>query len=413
MRLEELDRARLAQLGREYMHSAQFNSRAGYAGLQMNHGPEYYKDVAIDNWMAVSPIYTQRMQRAMGFAGGDDVATIFKGLQLEVGFSHQYFDTHFEVKSSDEGFFWLQSCGPLLEVEPRGEEAVRVMCHDIEDPTFDATAVATNPRAKVRPVHRPPRVPADQAPHCRWRVFIDHDAEPLTEVPLTRRMRGTQVAQVAIPRPESGEPGGMDYYDGEVFEQLHLERFSQAALVVICKEVTVQCHLLAHSMAMAIAERLGEEAALANAEFQMTGSTWPTSERLCRWLGLEGNGLDDIAQVLSLHPWLRPSEYLACEITAGDDGLQLAFGDCPAAHEQTPYGVYQLLASGRDAGLESLVRGVDNRATLSRVEGKNMAWRVHLDEKGLEREEPLAVQIAKGTLAYTTQLEDHITLLQA
>ena len=33
------------------------------------------------------------------------------------------------------------------------------MCHDIEDPTFDATAVATNRKAQIRPIHRPPRYP--------------------------------------------------------------------------------------------------------------------------------------------------------------------------------------------------------------------------------------------------------------
>ena len=48
-----------------------------------------------------------------------------------------------------------------------GESYVRSMCHDIEDPTFDATAVATNPKAQVRPVHRPPRASTDQHPALR------------------------------------------------------------------------------------------------------------------------------------------------------------------------------------------------------------------------------------------------------
>ena len=93
--LEDFSRAQLAQLAREYMVASQFNSRTGYAALRMNHGDAAYKDIAIDNWLAASPIYTQRMQRAMGFAGGTDVATIFKGLQLDCGLTHQYFDAHF------------------------------------------------------------------------------------------------------------------------------------------------------------------------------------------------------------------------------------------------------------------------------------------------------------------------------
>jgi len=119
--LETLNRAQLAQLGREIMLAAQFNSRTGYAALRINHGDEAYKETAIDNWMASSPLYTRRMQRAMGFSGSCDVATIFKGLQLECGFTHQYFHVHFEVTSTERGRFWLQSCGALLEAERRGE----------------------------------------------------------------------------------------------------------------------------------------------------------------------------------------------------------------------------------------------------------------------------------------------------
>ena len=60
--LQALGREKLAQLGREYMQAAQLNSRTGYAALRMNHGDEAYREVAIDNWMAASPVYTRRMQ---------------------------------------------------------------------------------------------------------------------------------------------------------------------------------------------------------------------------------------------------------------------------------------------------------------------------------------------------------------
>jgi hypothetical protein len=44
------------------------------------------------------------------------------------------------------GEFHLDFCGALMAVEPMGEDYVRGMYHDIEGPTFDATAVATNPK---------------------------------------------------------------------------------------------------------------------------------------------------------------------------------------------------------------------------------------------------------------------------
>ena len=58
-------------------------------------------------------------------------------------------------------------------MEPMGDEYVTTMPHHQEDPTFDATAIATNWRARIRPIHRPPRAPVDRHPHCAWTVTID------------------------------------------------------------------------------------------------------------------------------------------------------------------------------------------------------------------------------------------------
>jgi putative component of membrane protein insertase Oxa1/YidC/SpoIIIJ protein YidD len=410
--ISALSRAQLARLGREYMLAAQFNSRTGYAALAMNHGGDAYKEVAIDNWMAASPVYTRRMQGAMRLRGGSDVETILKGLQLEGGFSHQYFDARFRMVAREEGEFWLQRCGPLLETEPRGEAAVRVMCHDIEDPTFDATAVATNPRAQVRPIHRPPRVHADQAPHCHWRVTVSPDAEPVRERDITQLMAARRVAQVGIERGESTEPGGWDYYDGPLIEQMHLERFSQSALAVICKELAVQVHLLVASLGLAVCRRYGEHAARAVAEFQMTGSGWVISERLARCLGLEGGGVDAIVAVLRVHPAFQPGEYFSVDISpTAQETVRITLRDCPALHEQQPLGWMPLLQDGGAATpLEALIQGVEPRARLVPVDGDGAAWDVHLGAEPAE--EPLAVQIAKGTVLYTTELENHIQLLE-
>ena len=411
--LLEFSRLQLAQLGREYMLCAQFNSRTGYAALRINHGDESYKQVAIANWMGASPVYTRRMQKAMGFAGGTDVATIFKGLQLECGFTHQYFDVHFEVQGADRGRFWLNSCGALLETEPRGADAVKVMCHDIEDPTFNATAVATNARARMVPVHRPPRAPADREPHCEWTVFIDPDAEEVIEPEITRVMSATRLANITIERVAGTEPGGMDDYGGPVFEQLQLEQFSHASLVVVCSELAVQVHLLIMGLMLSVAERYGEEAALAVAEFQMAGSSWVVSERLSDWLGFKGGGIDGILAVLQVHPAFQPAEYWPIDVTRLDDNRALfQILDCPAVQEEKPCGWTALLAEGMDAGLEGLVRGVDTRASITRSDAGPLAWEIHIDEAAVALEEPLSVQVAKGTVLYKTRLKDHIQLLQ-
>lgn len=410
--LSKLTREQLAKLGREYMASGQFIGRAGYAGLRMKHGDESYKDVAIENWMYVSPVYTQRMQRAMKFVG-NDVATIFKGLQLEVGFAHQYFDVHFELENPEKGKFWLASCGPLLETEPRGEDAVKTMCHDVEDPTFDATAVATNPRARMRPVHRPPRAPVDRKPHCEWSVFIDHDAEPLTELPGTQRMRKTVLANLSIERPASSEPGGMDYYDGPLFEQLRLEQLSHAALVVVCKELALQFHMLTISLMMSVEGRYGREAANDVSEFQMTGAAWVISERLCRWVGEQKQGIDKLISVVAVHPAFQPAEYIQVHVEkTGEDSARMTLQESAAGAEMEGYGWFGLLCTGRVDGLAALLQGIDPRASLTPVDEDGLVWDIVIDEGANVGEEPLAVQIAKGTVLYQTRFEDHIPLLQ-
>ncbi len=112
-------------------------------------GRDGMRDVAIEEWMGASPVYTRRMQQALGFAG-TDVETIFKGMQLDVGAPPQFMDFRYRLHGPERGQFWLDHCGAFMDVEPMGEEYVVAMCHDIEDPTFDATAAARGTPVELR-----------------------------------------------------------------------------------------------------------------------------------------------------------------------------------------------------------------------------------------------------------------------
>ena len=160
-------------------------------------GREGMAEVAIDEWMAASPIYTRRMQRLLGFEG-DTVEVIFKGMQLDVGAPPEFMDFRYTVHDDLHGEFHLDHCGALMDVEPMGDDYVQAMCHNIEDPTFDATAAATNPRAQVRPIHRPPRRPTDRQPHCAWTVEIVPDAEPLPFPPQAEQLGHSHAAALPL-----------------------------------------------------------------------------------------------------------------------------------------------------------------------------------------------------------------------
>src|SRR5262245_55867730 len=93
---DQLSRAALASLGREYMLFGHLLNRAALPQVHMQVGAEAREAVAIEEWMGASPIYTRRMQRLLGFEG-TGVETIFKGFQLDVGFPHQYMDVRYEL----------------------------------------------------------------------------------------------------------------------------------------------------------------------------------------------------------------------------------------------------------------------------------------------------------------------------
>ena len=160
------------------------------------------------------------------------------------------------------------------------------MCHDIEDPTFDATAGATNPYAQVRPIHRPPRVPRrpraalplarDDRPRRRRSRSAPHPID-------ARRSSESEIARVAIDDPGAdAEPGGWFDYSGDFDPDFTLEDLSHRALVVALQEVAVQTHLLAHAYLHCVASRWGAGEARANAPQVFTGTAGVAAPAGCR-----------------------------------------------------------------------------------------------------------------------------------
>jgi hypothetical protein len=204
-RYEDLSKEALVRLVREYALVAHLLDRSVFAAVGMRYGQEAVEELAIEEWRGASPVYGERLRQVMNVEG-DDVAAIFKVLQLDPGFPHHYMDVSYELVDEKHGFFELNHCGALMDVEPWGDRAVTGMCHHIEDGTFDVTAQAVNPKARIRHVHRPPRRPADRVPHCRWEVVIDDDTETLPEADITRITRGTTAATFRFPPFRDGTP---------------------------------------------------------------------------------------------------------------------------------------------------------------------------------------------------------------
>jgi hypothetical protein len=402
--------AELAELVRELLLAGHLIDRSGMPHLISRFGRDGMAAVAIDEWMAASPIYTKRMQRLLSFEG-DTVEVIFKGMQLDVGAPPGFMDFRYTVHDDHHGEFHLDHCGALMDVEPMGDDYVQGMCHDIEDPTFDATATATNPRAQVRPIHRPPRVPADRAPHCAWTVDIVPDADPLPFPPQAEQLGRSGAAQLPLAPmdPTLASDDGWTDYAGPLDPDLVMEQFSSATLGAIADETCLQGHLLSRAYLLQVAERAGGADAAAMGAKQLTGVAGVTTKRLGTVLGA-GADLDGIAAVLSVHPMLLPRSYVDLRLEREPDGgaLAISLGPCPATSEDDGLTWPAILASGDDAGLAAAVQCLAPTARVERTEAQGDAvasWRVWIDAHGDPVRQPDEVTLTE----FSTGVDFHFS----
>ena len=366
-RFASLEREELAVVVPELLLIGQLIDRSGMAWCISALGREEMAQIAIEEWMAASPIYTRRMQRALAFEG-DDVVTIFKGLQLDIGAPPQFMDFRFSVEDPRHGRFELAHCGALMDVEPMGPDYVRSMCHDIEDPTFDATAVATNPRAQVRPVHRPPRTTADQradrSPHCAWTVVIDESHEPVGFSEGCVALQSSRAASLSLDPIDPSSPGRSDY-SGALVSDLDFAEFSHSALVRIADEVCLQMHLLFLGFRRAVFARLPDDEAHEICVKQLTGIAGVAASRLHRALGLTPD-LDGARRVLSLHPLVNPSAYVTF------DGRSVA---ASPAHADGAW--ISLVGPAETRPLQAIVQAVDPHLDVE-VTGSPTDWTLEI-----------------------------------
>ncbi|MDN4174217.1 hypothetical protein QWY28_14735 [Nocardioides sp. SOB77] len=396
-RYADLSRAQLATLVPELLLIGQLIDRSGMAWCISAFGREEMAQIAIEEWAAASPIYTRRMQQALGYAappGEGDVVTIFKGLQLDIGAPPQFMDFRYAVHDRWHGEFHLDHCGALMDVEPMGPDYVRSMCHTIEDPTFDATAVATNPRAQVRPLHRPPRVPADRQPHCAWTVRIDPSYPPVEGIPALAVNARSRAATLELDPVDPGDEGTPDYR-GPLLDDLDFAAFSHSALVRIADEVCLQMHLLDLAFLIALRARTGDdEAGRAQhrtiATRQLVGIAGVAADRIRRALDLPADA-DGAVEVLRLHPLLNPAAYVEASFGSGTLAVSSS-----AAHEDGAW--VSLVGPGSPEPLRAAVRGVSPLLDVE-VAGDDDAWTAVVltrDEPAREHDEVAVTRISTG-----------------
>ena len=399
-RYARLSRQELAVLVPELLLIGHMIDRSGMAWCIQEFGHQEMLQIAIEEWAGASPVYTKRMQRALNFEG-DDVPTIFKGLQLDIGAPPQFMDFRYSIHDRWHGEFHLDHCGALLDVEPMGDAFIFGMCHTIEDPTFDATAVATNPRAQMRPIHRPPRTPADRHPHCAWTVIIDESYPEVEGIPALDQVGATKAATWELAAIDPSDEGLADY-SGPLLSDFDFGGFSHSALVRMADEVCLQIHLLNLSFGIAVRKRAADaEVAVSVNTRQLTGVAGLGAERIQRALGLPG-GIDGVLRVFELHPLLNPAGYVMAE-TESD---RVMVHRSPA-HDDRAW--ISLCSPESVQPLQAIATAVDPQVEV-RVSGANTDWTAELVETDTAATELPEVKVAKFSRGSTFEFEPRRSL---
>ncbi len=399
-RYAQLSRDELVVLVPELLLIGQLIDRSGMAWCISSFGRDEMVQIAIEEWAGASPIYTRRMQKALNYEG-DDVPTIFKGLQLDIGAPPQFMYFRYTVHDRWHGEFQLDHCGALLDVEPMGEQYVFGMCHTIEDPTFDATAIATNPRAQVRPIHRPPRTPADRHPHCAWTVIIDESYPEAQAIPALEVVSQTRAATWELDPIDRTDEGQADY-SGPLLSDFDFAAFSHSALVRMADEVCLQMHLLYLSFAIAVAARAaGDDEALGVCTRGLIGIAGVAAERIHRALKLPG-GAEGVLRVLELHPLLNPAGYVVAETESN----RLHVRPSPA-HDDRAW--ISLCSPESVQPLQAIATAVEPRIEV-RVSGTATDWTAELVETDSPTEELPEVSVVRVSGGSTFQFEPRRSL---
>jgi hypothetical protein len=381
--LEQLSRATLARLCREYMMMGMYHDRGLMMHVVVAAGQDATIAQADSEWMGSSPIYAARNKKNLGMSG-DAVGTAFKAMQFDVGAPHQYLDFQFEVIDHDLGYFHLPYCGAhdyLRHMTANDETLVVNMCHHMEDRTFDATLGTTNPRMRAIPIHRPPKADEFTGDHCRWEVRnLPEDDDSIgarSAAPSLAVVAASRAAQFEFLLGDSGEDGGMTDYAGDLKQDLQLEDFAHNVLVRQAKEFCLDAHILMRAAYWSVDELISPEV-LDDAAPQQRATIAPVLvARLRDALNIRGDDMAAIGKILQVDPVLV-NDYVRYEFEVIDkthgritfDGSSEGIGDdvcrSPLSWLEDP-----------DApGFEHMAQAVNPRARVRSV--ADLMWEIEI-----------------------------------
>jgi hypothetical protein len=276
------------------------------------------------------------------------------------------------------------------------------MCHDIEDPTFDATALATNRKTQVRPIHRPPRTPSDRHPHCAWTVIIDESYPDVPFIPAMDIVGASRAHHTELDAVDPNDEGMADY-SGALLSDVDFAAFSHSALVRIADEVCLQMHLLVLSFTLAVRARANGDVSVEKSirTKQLIGIAGVAAERIHKALKLPG-GIKGALRVLELHPLFNPAAYVSADVDPNFVHVRRS-----PAYEDGSW--ISLVSPVSDLPLQAIVAAVDPHLR-AEVSGTESDWTVRVIETDTAAKELPEVGVCKFSRGASWVFEDRKSL---
>jgi hypothetical protein len=179
--LEDLSHQALVSQCKEFMLDVHLLTRACMISITQRWGEEVMKEIAREQWLAIAPVYVERIRKILNMEG-DDMGAILKMLQVDPAFPHDYVSFGCKLVDEKHGYFWIDDCAAVAKGEPG---AWLTLLSNSDAPGFDAVVEAVNPKARCHPV-KPADLTSDGVkPVHVWEIIIDDDAEPRDRTEIT------------------------------------------------------------------------------------------------------------------------------------------------------------------------------------------------------------------------------------
>jgi hypothetical protein len=216
-------------------------------------------------------------------------------------------------------------------------------------------------------------------------------------------VRASRLARLPVSVVDGAGRGGWDDYANPFVPDFHLGYLSHAALVIVCRELLMQNHLLVRALMMAVADRGGETIARDVGMAQWIGSGAVASRRLRAALAIADDDVGAVLKVLQYHPAFLPG-YADVQVERiGADRGRLSIGDCDALHEGDAMSWFAMLDPTPHPALDAMVQAVvpGARCIPATPAGGTGLWDVVVDRDApAARPTQVAMVAATGTAQF-------------